>query len=98
MRIAGGKGVICRWMARIFLNFVEQKRHSFFKAPAEEMRNTYHLDGSTNARTRTQAQRGFEMLDRDVGLPGPYPDRTTDVPAACVARVERQRAVDQRDD
>src|SRR3954469_6855394 len=61
------------------------------------MRYTYHLDRSTDACPWTEAQRGFEMLDRDVGLPGPYPDCTADVPAASVARVERQRAVDQRD-
>src|SRR5215471_13766941 len=44
----------------------------------------------------TEAQRGFDVLDRDVGVARPYPELTADEPAAREVRVERQRTIDQR--
>ena len=37
------------------------------------------------------------MLDREVGLTGKHPEKAAHIPAAGVARVERERAVDQPD-
>src|SRR5271166_3846410 len=37
------------------------------------------------------------MLDREIGLTGPDPEKAADRPAAGEARVERQRTVDQPD-
>src|SRR5260370_27749744 len=37
------------------------------------------------------------MLDREIGLAGPDPEHTAHMPAAGVARVERERTVDQPD-
>ena len=37
------------------------------------------------------------MLDREIGLTGPEPENAAQKPAAGVARVERQRTVDQPD-
>jgi hypothetical protein len=70
MCVAGGKSAVRRRMARVLLDPEEQIRYGFFKAPADQMCMTYHLDGTADARPWTQAQRGFEMLDRDIGLPG----------------------------
>src|SRR5580700_4709860 len=37
------------------------------------------------------------MLDREIVLTGIYPEHAAQIPAAGVARIERQRAVDQPD-
>src|SRR5260370_42491918 len=37
------------------------------------------------------------MFDREIGLTGPEPEEAADSPALGVARVERQRTVDQPD-
>ena len=37
------------------------------------------------------------MLDRQIRLPGPQPEKAADVPAARVARIEGESAIDQRD-
>src|SRR5260370_23257010 len=44
---------------------------------------------------RAEAQRGLEMLDREIGLAGPDPEKAAHIPAAGEARVERERTVDQ---
>src|SRR5216684_2099199 len=46
---------------------------------------------------RAQAQRGLDMLDREIGLAGKYPEKAACIPAASEARVERERTVDQPD-
>jgi len=37
------------------------------------------------------------MLDREIGLTGQHPDNAAQIPAAGIARVERERTVDQPD-
>ncbi len=37
------------------------------------------------------------MLDRQIRLAAPQPEKTADVPAARVARIKSERAIDQRD-
>src|SRR4029077_13046473 len=72
-------------------------RHRFPEAPSEEMRATYYRERVANAGAGTEAQRRFYMLDRDIGLAGPHPERSADRPAARKTGVEREGAVDQRD-
>src|SRR4029077_10686678 len=43
----------------------------------------------------TEAQRGFYMLDRDIELARPYPERAADRPATGVVWVECQCTVNQ---
>src|SRR6266851_9235408 len=51
----------------------------------------------THALAGAQWQRGLDMLDREIGLAVPDPQKAADRPAAGGARVERERAVDQPD-
>src|SRR5215469_730152 len=60
------------------------------------MRAAYYSERRADAGAGTEAQRGFDMLDRNVGLTRPIPECATEIPAARVVRVERQGAVDQR--
>ena len=55
------------------------------------------IDGAPIALARAQAQRGLDMLDREIGLPGTDPEQAAQIPAAGKARIERKRTVDQRD-
>jgi len=43
----------------------------------------------------TEAQRGYKMLDRDVGLARPNPEEAADMPAAGVVRIPRQGMLNQ---
>ena len=45
---------------------------------------------------RAETQRGLDVLDREIWLPGPQPEQAADVPTAREARVERQGTIDQR--
>ena len=60
------------------------------------MRGAYCKERHADAGAGTEAQRGIEMLDRDVGLARPNPEHAADVPAARKIRVEHERAVHQR--
>ena len=81
---------------RIILDREEQLRHGLTEAPAGEMRGAYYKERRADADARTEAQRGFGMLDRDVGLARPQPECAADKPAAREIRVECQRTIDQR--
>src|SRR6516162_1024885 len=54
------------------------------------MRGAYHKERRATTGTGTKAQRGLDMLDRNVGLARPLPEDAAQVPAASVVRVERQ--------
>ena len=82
MGIAGGEKLLRRGEAWILLNRDEQLRHGLFEALSEEMRHTYWKERQADAGTRTEAQRSFDMLDRDVGLARPIPEDAADKPAA----------------
>jgi hypothetical protein len=60
------------------------------------MRGAYVKERRSGAGSRTEALRGLEMLDRDVGLARPIPEHATDQPAPREVRVERQRTISQR--
>ena len=67
------------------------------ETPAVEMRGAYYKERRAAAGTRTEAQRGLDVLDRNVGLARPLPEDAAEVPAAGVVRVERQCAINQCD-
>ena len=71
MRVAGGEIAIRLRVAWILLDREEQLRHCLIEAPAEEMRGAYYEERRADAGAGTEAQRGFDMLDRDVGLARP---------------------------
>ncbi|HEY2541220.1 MAG TPA: hypothetical protein VGI28_17250 [Stellaceae bacterium] len=61
------------------------------------MREAYLKERRADAGARTEPQRGFEMLDRNVLLARVTPQDAAHEPAAREVRVKRQRAVTQRD-
>src|SRR6516165_349011 len=61
------------------------------------MRGAYFYERRADAGARTEAQRGLDMLDRDVRLAGPMPEDAADVPPTCEIRIEHEGTVDQRD-
>ena len=71
MRVAGGENTVRVGVARIILNREEQLRHGLIEAPAEKMGGAYPDEHRADAGARTEAQRCFAMLDRDVGLTRP---------------------------
>src|SRR6516165_722632 len=95
MSIASGEIAVRLRVAWIPLDREEQFRHCLIEAPVGEMRGAYYGKRAADAGAGTEAQRGFDVFDRDVGLARPSPEDAADVPAAGVARVECQRAVDQ---
>src|SRR5260370_23502808 len=46
---------------------------------------------------RAQAQRGLDVVEREIVLTGKYPETAAQIPAAGIARVERERTVHQPD-
>src|SRR5208282_3177714 len=87
MGVAGGERAIRAREAGILLDREEQLRHRLIEAPAEEMGVAYLQERRADPGARTEAQRGLDMLDRDVGLACPIPEGAADVPAAREARV-----------
>jgi hypothetical protein len=71
MGAAGGENAIRLREARIVLDREEQFRHGLVEAPAVEMRLAYYRERRADAGARAEAQRGFDMLDRDVRLTRP---------------------------
>jgi hypothetical protein len=55
------------------------------------------MDKASDALARAEAHRSLDMLDCEIGLPGPHPEMATHKPAAGKARVERQRTVNKPD-
>src|SRR6516162_6037353 len=80
----------------VFLNRQKQGRGGLVKASLEKLRFTDSTLGCASALARAQAQRGLDMRDRKIGLTGPQPGYATRIPAAGIARVEREGAVDER--
>jgi len=59
----------------------EQFRHGLVEASAQEMRDANESERRADADAGTEAQRGFEVLDCEVGLARPLPEDAADVPA-----------------
>ena len=83
-------------VAWIILDREEQFWHRLVETPRQEMRAAYCNELGADTGARTEAQRGIDMLDRDVGLAGPDPEDAANKPAAGVVRVKREGTVDQR--
>ena len=60
------------------------------------MRGAYYKKRREDAGAGTEAQRSFDMPDRDVRLSRPHSENGADVPAAREIRVEREGTVNQR--
>jgi len=71
MGVAGGEAPICQRKAWIILDREEQLRHGLTETAAGEMCSTYYKKQGAGADAGTEAQRGFSMLDCDVGLASP---------------------------
>ena len=67
MRIAGGKKAIRRRVAWVVLDREDQLRRCLIEAPTEKMRAAYCSERRADAGATTEAQRGFDTRDRDVG-------------------------------
>ena|SRR6516164_3192002 len=50
----------------------------------------------TEKLTRAEPHRSLDMLDREVGLAGPYPDLRADRPTTCRARIEPEGPINER--
>ena len=84
LRIAGGDIAIRLWAAWILLDREEQFRHGLIKAPGQKMRGSYHVERPADAGAGTEAQRSFNMLDRDIGLARPF----LSMPLRCQPRAK----------
>src|SRR5260370_8291403 len=73
----------------------QQLSRRFVKPTFEEIGGAHREYGHTHMLARAQAQRGLEMLDREIGLAGEAPENAAQMPTARVARVEFEGAVDQ---
>jgi hypothetical protein len=87
MGVTGGEIAIRMRQARIFLDREQQFRHGLIEAPADEMRGTYYQERRADAGTGTEAQRGVDVLDRDVGPARPPSKDAADNPTAGVVRL-----------
>ena len=67
------------------------------ETPTEEQSGTDQVRLPCRPCARAEAQGHLSMLDREIRLAGPQPEKTADVPAARVARIEGESAIDQRD-
>jgi hypothetical protein len=94
MGVAGGESAICLREARVVLDCEQQLWDGLIQSPSEEMRAAYQGERHT-AGAWAEAQRSFEMLDRDVGLARPKPQDAADTAAPREARVKRQCAIHQ---
>src|SRR5271168_2652071 len=60
------------------------------------MCKAYETERRSNAGAGTEAQRGFDMLDRDVGLARIQPEGAAVVPATGMIRAEGESTINQR--
>jgi hypothetical protein len=74
-----------------------QTRNGLHETPAEEQCNTGQVRGLARLGSGAEPQGPTGMLDRQIRLPSPQPEKTADVPAARVAWIERESAINQRD-
>lgn len=96
MRIGRCEITIRPWKVRIVLHREKEFCHGLIEPPSEEMREADLKERRANSFAGTEAQRNFDMLDRNVGLACPIPEDTADVPPAREARVERQGTIVNR--
>ena len=71
MGIARGESAVWDRETRVVLNGQEQLRRRFVKPTFEEIGETDRAERRALTLARAQAQRGLDMLDREIGLAGP---------------------------
>src|SRR3984893_3226649 len=84
---------------------VGENRHALDRNPqlwdcllettAEEQSGTDQVRLVSGPRRPAEARGHLSMLDREIRLAGPQPEKTADVPAAREARIEGEGAIDQ---
>src|SRR4029077_18350338 len=92
--IARGQIAVRNRIVGVFLDREQELRQCLIETPAEKMRGTDRADSHSDPSPWAKPYRGFEMLDRDVGLTRKPPQDPAHIPTARVARVERQRIID----
>ena len=76
-------------LAHVLLDREEQLWHCLIEASAGQKRHADNGEGRTYSGAGTEAQRGLDMLDRDVGLASPIPEGAAEEPPPRVVRVKR---------
>ena len=96
MRVAGGEEAVSPRLARVVVYRKAQHWQCLIEAPTAEMRNADIRRQTSNPRSGIEAPRGFEVLDRNVGLTRPDPERAADAPSACRTRIQRKCTINER--
>src|SRR6266404_5727694 len=97
MSIASSKITVRVRESRHRLDCNPQPWDRLLEISAEELSGTDQERLLSHPRARAEAQGHFSMLDREIRLAGPQPEKTADVPAAREARIEGEGAINQRD-
>jgi len=71
MGVAGGESAIGLRKARVVLDCEQQLWDGVIESPSEEVRPAYQGERLADPGARAEAQRCFEMLDRNVELARP---------------------------
>src|SRR6516164_8758889 len=82
---------------RSLLDRHAKSRNRFRETPAEEQRSTDQSGTRHRLSARAEPQGHVGMLDSQIHLSRPQSQKTADIPAACVAWVEAESAIYERD-
>lgn len=82
MGVAGREEAVWQGKAWIVLNGQEQRCRRLVKPAIEEIGLSHRDQWGTHTLARAQAQRGLEVLDREIGLTGKYSEDTAQIPTA----------------
>jgi hypothetical protein len=82
MSQAGGEKTVLQRQSRILLDHQAQFRQCLIETPTDEICGAEIGMRPAGAGPGAEAQRGIEMLDRDIRLPRPEPQDPAKVPAA----------------
>src|SRR5215471_20979116 len=97
MSIASRKKTVRGREYRHVLDSHAHPRNGLFETPAEEQRGTDQIRAHARLSARAQPQGPAGMLDRQIRLPGPQSQKAADEPAARIARIKGESAIDQHD-
>src|SRR5258708_20530674 len=95
MRVAPREKTIGVRGTGIFLDCQKELCRRFIELVLKEIGPPHRGLGVTCTLAWAQAERGLDMLDREIVLTGQEPDLAAKIPATGEARVERERTVDQ---
>src|SRR5262249_33522041 len=97
MGIAGGQAPVGPWPRRRLLHRHAQRGCCLVEAAAGEVRDSQYPEVVADAVTWVEAERCLDLLDREIGLARPDTEAAPQHPRPREARIERERAIDQRD-